>query len=96
MDKTDKKTRSEIIEDNYFYATQLYFMGIKEYIESTKNSRDNKGLTLGTQLQERLEEILMEPHTRKIKEMKGRLKKADKEYERKIHYMILELITRYE
>ena len=48
-------------------------MGVKEYIDSMKNAREKKGLTTSTQLQERLEEILMGPHTRKMKEMKGRL-----------------------
>ena len=73
MTEKGVKARRQIIEDNYLIASQLYFMGVKEYIDSMKNAREKKGLTTSTQFQERLEEILMGPHTRKMKEMKGRL-----------------------
>ena len=78
-----------IIEDSFLYATQLYSTGVKEYISSIKNSRDKRGLNMGPQFQEKLEEMLNEPHLKRIKVMKTRLNKADKENERKLHYNLL-------
>lgn len=40
--------------------------------------------------------MLNEPHLKRIKVMKTRLNKADKENEKKLHYNLLQLITRYE
>ena len=49
MTEKGVKARRQIIEDNYLIASQLYFMGVKEYIDSMKNAREKKGLTTSTQ-----------------------------------------------
>ena len=65
-------------------------------MDGLKHSREKKGLKMGQQLHEKLEGILIEGHSNRIKKLKVRLNKADKVDERKVHFKILELISRYE
>ena len=65
-------------------------------MDRLRQSREKNGLNMGQQLHEKLEEILVEGHSNRIKKLKVRLNKADKVDEKKVHFKILELVSRYE
>ena len=85
-----------MIEENFLYANQLFQAGVKEYMDGLRHSREKNGMNMGQQLHEKLEGILVEGHSNRIKKLKVRLNKADKVDEKKVHFKILELVSRYE